>query len=1604
MYQVITPEQLTKDLHAGPSSPCALWRQVLSIIIMVAAFLLVKPSSVMAVDAADRTAAMPDSWLVLYNTNDSESVIWKNGYINLWNIPVENTLGLDVSTTEHISEAEFINSIYTPVKTHLANNPNLEDKIMGILVGYHVPGNFGTPTLSGGGGYSVSNYLVDLSLDTQAPLPRKSFNPYLQNYLSPTRFMKADLTESTYFTARIDAPSLAEAQYISVRAESISNTADPLAPDDWIYYQHYDPFAPFTTWEDLEYSIYKDSFNSTYVLPWQEFDPDTQATPNAAFRFSFYRVSGWQAMDWAGTPVGARILGYAFNSWGATTVRSTTDHNGRYVPNALFNGQYAAAIGATAEPYSNTGPLPSTLLACLAQGWSLGECMTYASKRKFWMWEVVGDPLLKIPQWFDPPRDPVDRTLTIDSPQNYDVLAADQVDITFTVENFTVGPSNTQHINIYLDQNITPYYFIADHPNTAEADGSFIAFGTLDHIGDWITDDIFRLYDLSDGSHTVRLQLVDSDNNPIWPNVETTVNFTIGINQPPVLTFIGDKQVNENELLTFPVFASDPEASPVTVTAQNLPTGANFDGAAFTWSPTFDDAGVHSITFQATDGSLTDEETVTLTVTNVNRPPELNAIGNQSGNENEFLTFPVSAFDPDASPVTVTAQNLPTGANFDGTTFTWTPTSDDMGDYLITFQATDGSLTDEETVTVTITNVNSPPEIDAIGNKSRSENEVLTFPVTATDLNNDSITITTSILPDGALFVNDVFTWTPTFEQSGQYTITFTASDGQTTGSESVVVTINNVNRAPTFQPINNIYVNTNEQIHLGLPATDPDGDSLIFSILGNLPGGSEIIDGFFHWTLQPGDSGTYPITFIAGDGELEAMSATTIYVNNNNQPPIINVVTDQWINQYATLIFPVTATDPENVPVDVTVQNLPAGATYSNDQISWTPSDGQDGTTQLIIEATDGQLITQATVTIFVMAESPDTTPPFVSYTSPSDQAIQVPLNTLLVMELADSGDGIDANNVVIQADGQDIYRGNAAQYSSAHGKTMRSGNQALYKYTFQPAQRYHNDQQIDITINAKDLNGNVMSAYTFSFSTEMMTFGGVTPVNSMDDSQDQSHPITTRDAQGNLWVAWQSGAVGSREIMVSRLLAGATAFENSVVVSAAGDPAHPAIATDTNGTVYLCWQQQRDGIWNIYAASSSDWLTWSVPLPIAQSDEHQTNPVMAVDPLNAGTVYIAYQQETANIQNIHLVSSTNGLASVNLTAVTSHSSQQIDPDMVVADGVVFIVWTDLRHPTTSIYGASSANGWLNIPIVNLPSNQWQPSLAAEDNGQTLHLVWTDDQPGHQDIFYARLSNGFADAPLTGVTVIDDTTNRKQYNPQVTATGSGSDTGVYVGWQDERNSPADSDIYFADLSAVSRTNILVTTDTTFTSQTAPALGTNAANDPYLLWVDGRGPDNDIYYGGATNNAGEQIAVTNIIRQEGGVVGTPFNNIDDVSDISVEIPAYALWSDVSLSITKVHNPILAFDTSTALPAYEFSPSSELEFARPVTITIPFATTEDISATEIALYNPRTGQFSQSGLSNIEVVKISPTLSALRFQTTHFFVIQSYLQTANPMTW
>lgn len=182
---------------------------------------------------------------------------------------------------------------------------------------------------------------------------------------------------------------------------------------------------------------------------------------------------------------------------------------------------------------------------------------------------------------------------------------------------------------------------------------------------------------------------------------------------PEINPPIGNKEVNEGNLLDFIVSAVDPDDDELICSVTNLPQGAIFDSQErrFIWTPDYSQAGVYNnIKFAVSDGTLKAEETITITVNNTNRAPIFDAEGNRSINEGNSLRFNVFAADPDGDAVTYSAINLPQGAIFNPQTktFSWTPSYAQQGSYVVTFVASDGDLSAGETIVIKVNNVARP--------------------------------------------------------------------------------------------------------------------------------------------------------------------------------------------------------------------------------------------------------------------------------------------------------------------------------------------------------------------------------------------------------------------------------------------------------------------------------------------------------------------------------------------------------------------------------------------------------------------------------------------------------------------------------------------------------------------------------------------------------------------------------------------------------------------------------------------------------------------------------------------------------------------------------
>lgn len=351
-------------------------------------------------------------------------------------------------------------------------------------------------------------------------------------------------------------------------------------------------------------------------------------------------------------------------------------------------------------------------------------------------------------------------------------------------------------------------------------------------------------------------------------------------NLPPIITPIASQTVAEGGTLSFTVSATDPEGRTVTIGAKRLQPWMSFAGNVFTANPVVGNSGAYDVTFGASDGSTKTTLTVTITVTNTNQAPTVNAIGDKSVSEGATLSFIVTATDPNQDALTLSASPLKSWMTFDGMTFTASPGYADNGSYTLTFSASDGALSGETKMTLTVNDVNQAPIFSTSSSQAVMEGATLSLPINVTDADNNPITITATGLKSWMTFAGTTLTLSPRSGDAGVYLLTLTASDGIVTTKldMTVTVTVFTANLAPVLLELGNWQIGEGKVLSLPVNATDPDGDPVTITA-SSLQSWMSFDGKVFRARPGVGTLGEFSVSFTASDASLSVSQSVIVTV-----------------------------------------------------------------------------------------------------------------------------------------------------------------------------------------------------------------------------------------------------------------------------------------------------------------------------------------------------------------------------------------------------------------------------------------------------------------------------------------------------------------------------------------------------------------------------------------------------------------------------------------------------------------------------------------------------------------------------------------------------
>nr|WP_241572583.1 tandem-95 repeat protein [Vibrio parahaemolyticus] len=485
------------------------------------------------------------------------------------------------------------------------------------------------------------------------------------------------------------------------------------------------------------------------------------------------------------------------------------------------------------------------------------------------------------------------------------------------------------------------------------------------------------------GSETLTFTATD----PSGESISQTVNFTVA----PVVDIVADTAtVVEDTPTIIKVLGNDTFEGTdkvVSLDTNNGPANGtvsvNPDGSV-TYTPNDNYHGADSFTYIVTSGGVSESTTVSVDVTPVNDAPVAKD-DIATTQEDTAVTIDVlpNDTDVDGDKLSIQSASVPEAQGkveiVDGK-LVFTPAENFNGDAEITYTLTDGALTDQATVKVTVNAVNDTPVVESnIADQALAEDftpYTIDLNTAFSDVDNVDGELTFSVSGNSNIqvaIVNGIATITPTADWNGSETLTFTATDPS---GESISQTVNF-----TVAPVADIVADSVTVVEdtptiIKVLGNDTfEGDDKVVSLdTNNGPANGTVSvnpDGSVTYTPNDNYHGIDSFTYIVTSGGVSESTTVNVDVTPENDAPVAKddtAITDEDTPVTIDVLPNDTDVDGDKLSIEsASVPKEQGTVEVVNGKLVFTPAENFNGQAEITYTVTDGQLTDEAKVTVTV-------------------------------------------------------------------------------------------------------------------------------------------------------------------------------------------------------------------------------------------------------------------------------------------------------------------------------------------------------------------------------------------------------------------------------------------------------------------------------------------------------------------------------------------------------------------------------------------------------------------------------------------------------------
>lgn len=443
------------------------------------------------------------------------------------------------------------------------------------------------------------------------------------------------------------------------------------------------------------------------------------------------------------------------------------------------------------------------------------------------------------------------------------------------------------------------------------------------------------------------------------------------LNRDPVLDSVFPGQhvlIHETESIYFEAFASDEDTEDVLTYEWFISNvSMNQTGQRMNMFTDYDSAMDTTVTVRITDGDAVIEYVWNVSILDTNRVVDLSNLTDVYINEGDTFVLQLPEVDPDGDVLSYTYSDL----FEDGI---YTPEYEDAGIYQVGITASDSKEEVTFDVIVHVIDTNRKPVVFLQDLVYAHEGETVSYHLDVQDPDSDTLTFELVNPVEGMVLDNGTLQWTIPYDfvprsyyDMVQQRLYFTVNDSEFVEEGFIDLFVVHTNMAPRLESVDEMSVQEGEQLWVYMNATDFDGDTLEYSLVGSVDKNGR--------TLGFDSAGKRYFLAVTSDGYTDVSSLVFVNVDDVNRAPELRVKSSYSLKEGESFTLSLDVVDEDYDAVQFSLDSVLPGMVLKDSMLFWNIGyDVVDASRQRFnatLYYTDG--VAQLNTTLFFTVEDVD-------------------------------------------------------------------------------------------------------------------------------------------------------------------------------------------------------------------------------------------------------------------------------------------------------------------------------------------------------------------------------------------------------------------------------------------------------------------------------------------------------------------------------------------------------------------------------------------------------------------------------------------------------